>query len=105
MIKGKHKVHFKIRSYVLDNGTRVLNRAEFIRTLGRKGKAKGGRQYHEEFKVTVFLTASNLKKFISKELLENSDLIPVACIPSVKQHPSRPKTVGGIALLPRFILN
>ena len=63
---------FKIRSYVLDNGVRVLNRIEFIRAIGRTGKAKGGRSYDREFKVPVFLSANNLKPFINNELLENS---------------------------------
>jgi len=50
---------------VLEDGTRVLSRAGFIRAIGRTGKAKGGRLYDEEFKRPVFLTASNLKPFRS----------------------------------------
>lgn len=53
---------------VLDNGERVLSRIEFIRAIGRKGKAKGGRKYDQGFKLPVFLTAANLKPFISNEL-------------------------------------
>lgn len=64
--------NFKIKSYVLEDGIRVLNRIEFIRTLGRTGKAKGGRNYDKEFKIPVFLSANNLKPFINNELLENS---------------------------------
>ena len=61
-----------IKSYVLDNGIRVLNRTGFLRALGRTGKAKGGRAYDKEFQVPVFLSANNLKPFIGKDLLENS---------------------------------
>ena len=67
---------FVIPCAVLEDGTRVLSRIEFIRTIGRKGKAKGGRKYDEESKIPVFLTAANLKPFISKELLEDSAVVP-----------------------------
>ena len=67
---------FAIPCAVLEDGTRVLSRIEFIRTIGRTGKAKGGRRYDEESKTPVFLTASNLKPFISNELLEDSNSIP-----------------------------
>jgi hypothetical protein len=63
---------FKIKSYNLDTGERVLSRIDFLRALGRKGKAKGGRKYDKEFELPVFLTANNLKEFISKELQQNS---------------------------------
>jgi hypothetical protein len=61
---------------VLDDGTRVLSRIGFIQAIGRKGKAKGGRRYDQESKMPVFLTAGNLKPFISQELIENSKPIP-----------------------------
>ncbi len=61
---------------VLEDGTRVLSRAGFIRAIGRRGKAKGGRKYDAESKVPVFLTAENLKPFIPNELLSNSEPIP-----------------------------
>lgn len=64
---------------VLEDGTRVLSRTDFIRAIGRTGKAKGGRRYDLEFQLPVFLTAENLKPFIPKELLENSK--PVAYRP------------------------
>lgn len=57
---------------VLEDGTRLLSRISFIRAIGRKGKAKGGRAYDNEFKTPVFLTAKNLKPFISEDLIENS---------------------------------
>lgn len=63
---------FKIKSYNLENGQRVLSRIDFLRALGRTGKAKGGRMYDTEFNLPVFLTANNIKKFISSDLEENS---------------------------------
>jgi hypothetical protein len=63
---------FEIKSYNLDNGERVLSRIDFLRALGRTGKAKGGRAYDAEFKLPVFLTAKNLKPYVNKDLIENS---------------------------------
>lgn len=65
-----------IDSAVLEGGTRVLARISVIRAIGRTGKAKGGRRYDNESKIPVFLSANNLKPFISKALLENSTPIP-----------------------------
>lgn len=62
----------EIPAYVLDDQTRVLARAGFLRAIGRTGKAKGGRKHDEGFETPVFLTAANLKPFISEELLGNS---------------------------------
>ena len=66
----------EIQAYNLENGERVMSRATFIRALGRTGKAKGGRKYDQDLQVPVFLTASNLKPYISQELLESSTPIP-----------------------------
>lgn len=65
----------EIQAYVLEDETRVLARAGFLKAIGRTGKAKGGRQYDEGFQTPVFLTADNLKPFISKEILSNSNSI------------------------------
>ena len=61
---------------VLPDETRVLSRTGFLRAIGRKGKAKGGRKYDEEFQLPVFLTAQNLKPFIDNDLVENSKPVP-----------------------------
>lgn len=61
-----------IKCAVLEDGTRVLTRATFVKAIGRKGKAKGGRSYDDEFRTPVFLTAKNLQPFIPNEMLENS---------------------------------
>jgi hypothetical protein len=63
---------YEMTAYNLPNGERLLSRTEFIRALGRTGKAKGGRQFDEEFGLPVFLTAGNLKPYITSELEENS---------------------------------
>ena len=60
------------KASVLEDKTRVLTRATFVKAIGRTGKAKGGRAYDDEFKMPVFLTANNLKPFIPEELIENS---------------------------------
>jgi hypothetical protein len=62
----------EIQCAVLQDGTRVISRAGFIRAIGRTGKAKGGRKYDNEFGTPVFLTAENLKSFIPNELTDNS---------------------------------
>ena len=60
---------------------RVLSRAGFIQTIGRTGKAKGGRKYDQESKLPVFLTAkSNLKPYIPDSLIENSTPVPFRTI-------------------------
>lgn len=57
---------------VLEDRTRVLSRAGFVRAIGRKGKVKGGEVYSPEFQLPVFLAADNLKPYITSELRENS---------------------------------
>ena len=64
-----------IECYNLDNGERVLSRIGFLKALGRTGKAKGGRKYDNEFQTAIFLSASNLKPLLTKELIENSNPI------------------------------
>lgn len=77
ILKATHDAPLKIGDYtiisaVLEDGTRVLTRASLIRAIGRTGKAKGGREYDDEFKTPVFLSAKNLKPFISDTLNKNS---------------------------------
>lgn len=66
---------FDIPAYNLPDKSRVLSRIGFLKALGRTGKAKGGRKYDAEFQTPVFLSANNLKPYISNELLENSKSI------------------------------
>lgn len=65
----------EIKSYVLENGDRVLSRIGLLKAIGRTGKAKGGRKYDQEFELPVFLTANNLKPFIDSDLIRNSSSI------------------------------
>jgi hypothetical protein len=62
----------ELQCFVLDDESRVLARASFVRAIGRTGKVKGGRQFDEEFQVPVFLTADNLKPFFPSDLDVNS---------------------------------
>jgi hypothetical protein len=65
----------EIECAVLEDGTRVLSRAGFVRAIGRKGKVKGGVDYEPESKLPVFLGADNLKPFIDSDLEINSNPI------------------------------
>lgn len=62
----------ELQCYVLDDESRVLARASFVKAIGRTGKVKGGRRFDEEFQVPVFLTAENLKPFFPDDLATNS---------------------------------
>lgn len=62
----------ELQSYVLDDESRVLSRASFVRAMGRTGKVKGGRRFDGEFQTPVFITAENLKPFWPKGLEDNS---------------------------------
>lgn len=62
--------------YVLDDETRVLARASFVRAIGRTGKVKGGRRFDAELQTPVFLTAANLKDFFTNDLEANSKPVP-----------------------------
>lgn len=78
IIKATHQGVIKISddieipAYNLENGERVLSRIGFLKAIGRTGKAKGGRKYDDEYKTPIFLSAKNIKPFITSELLENS---------------------------------
>ena len=61
----------EIPCYVLEDGTRVLARSGFLKAIGRTGKAKGGRQYDDEYQTPVFLSAENLKPYISTDTESN----------------------------------
>jgi len=62
----------ELACYVLDDETRVLARAGFVRAIGRTGKVKGGRKFDDEFQTPVFLTADNLRPFLPSDLDGNS---------------------------------
>lgn len=62
--------------YVLEDGTRLITQGGFLSALGRASKAKGGQgaTLLETMvdKTPSFLAATNLKPFISNELLEST---------------------------------
>lgn len=53
---------------VLENGQRVLTQSGVMTALGRARQAKGRQYYDADVNMPAFLTAKNLKPFISKEL-------------------------------------
>ncbi len=58
----------EINCAVLDDGRRVLSQSSMMRALGRARQAKGRGYYDADVNMPAFLTAKNLKPFISKEL-------------------------------------
>ncbi len=60
---------------VLADGRRVLTQSGFMRALGRARQAKGRQYYDGDVNMPAFLTAKNLKPFISKELEVTSSQI------------------------------
>ncbi len=70
----------RISCAVLDDedNTRVLTQEGFLTAIGRAGKAKGGEGASVDG-LPAFLRASNLKEFISKDLIAST--IPVEFVP------------------------
>jgi hypothetical protein len=60
---------------VLDTGQRLLTQSGFMMALGRARQAKGRGYYKADVNMPAFLTAKNLKPFISKELEVTSSQI------------------------------
>lgn len=60
---------------VLENGQRVLTQSGFMQALGRARQAKGREYYDGDVNLPAFLTAQNLKPFISKDLEVTSSQI------------------------------
>lgn len=65
----------EIACAVLENGQRVLTQSSFMKALGRSRQAKGRAYYDGDVNLPAFLTAKNLKLFISKELEVTSSQI------------------------------
>jgi hypothetical protein len=64
-----------IKCAVLEDGTRLINQQTFLRALGRARSAKGGTGGTTS-DVPPFLTAANLRKYVSEEVKELSRPIP-----------------------------
>src|SRR5271169_5627447 len=60
---------------VLNTGQRVLTQSGFMRALGRARQAKGRQYYRGDVNLPAFLTAQNLKPFISNKLEVTSSQI------------------------------
>lgn len=58
----------EIACAVLEDGRRLITQSGFMRALGRARQAKGREYYAGDVNLPAFLTAKNLKPFISKEL-------------------------------------
>ena len=60
---------------VLEDGRRVLTQSGFMKALGRARQAKGRAYYDGDVNMPAFLTAKNLKDFISGDLAVTSSQI------------------------------
>src|SRR5712672_3146512 len=60
---------------VLKDGRRVLTQSGLMKAIGRARQAKGRQYYDGDVNLPAFLTAKNLKPFISKELEVTSSQI------------------------------
>jgi len=60
----------EIQAYVLEDETRVLSQAGFVRAIGRTGSPS--KAHDQIFKLPVFLAQNNIKPFVSNELLKSS---------------------------------
>ncbi len=60
---------------VLENGQRVITQSGFMKALGRARQAKGRAYYDADVNMPAFLTAKNLKRFISDDLSVTSSQI------------------------------
>src|SRR5262249_33243128 len=65
----------EITCAVLNTGQRVLTQSGFMRALGRARQAKGRQHYKVDVNLPAFLTAQNLKPFVSNELEVTSSQI------------------------------
>jgi hypothetical protein len=65
----------EISAAVLADGRRLLTQSDFMRALGRVRQAKGRQYYDGDVNLPAFLTAKNLREFISKDLEVTSSQI------------------------------
>lgn len=80
LLKATHEGMLKIGNMeiscaVLQNGQRVITQSGFMLALGRARQAKGRQYYDGDVNLPAFLTAKNLKPFISKDLEVTSSQI------------------------------
>jgi hypothetical protein len=70
-----HLGALEIPCAVLEGGQRVITQSGFMKALGRARQAKGRQYYDADVNLPAFLTAKNLKPFISPDLLVTSSQI------------------------------
>jgi hypothetical protein len=73
-----------IQCAVLDSGKRVLTQSSFMVALGRARQAKGREYYDGDVNLPAFLTAKNLKPFITKDLEVTSSQIEFLTLGGVR---------------------
>jgi hypothetical protein len=69
---------------VLADGRRVLTQSGFMKALGRARQAKGRDYYDANVNMPAFLTAKNLKPFISEDLEVTSSQIEFRTVRGIK---------------------
>lgn len=67
----------EIACAVLDNGQRMITQSGFMRALGRSRQAKGRQYYKGDVNLPAFLTAQNLKPYISSDLEVTSSQVEI----------------------------
>jgi hypothetical protein len=71
---------------VLENGMRVLTQSGVMVALGRARQAKGRKYYDADVNLPAFLTAKNLKPFISEDLTVTSSQIEFRTLGGIRAY-------------------
>ncbi|MDR3735645.1 MAG: P63C domain-containing protein [Acidobacteriaceae bacterium] len=83
--EGRMKLgSLEVSAAVLADGRRLLTQSDFMRALGRARQAKGRQYYDGDVNLPAFLTAKNLREFISKDLEVTSSQIEFITIRGAK---------------------
>jgi hypothetical protein len=79
-----HIGNVEIACAVIGDGQRVITQSGFMRALGRARQAKGRAYYDADVNLPAFLTAKNLKPFISADLGKTSSQIEFRTLRGVR---------------------
>lgn len=87
--KATHEGELKIGDAVipcavLDDGRRLLTQSGFMVALGRSRQAKGRQHYNSDVNMPAFLTAKNIKPFISNDLTVTSSQVEFMTVRGVR---------------------
>jgi hypothetical protein len=74
----------EISAAVLSDGRRLLTQSDFMLALGRARQAKGRQYYDGDVNLPAFLTAKNLRPFISKDLEVTSSQVEFRTLKGAK---------------------